>query len=217
MVIAIIITTYMGNSDDDESITSSFMSESSSSLLWLMQLASLSTLSGSPTLARLTDRANSCLALAMLLLVRALPPHVIGWGGHVPSPSFPICHACVLNWVDCSSVVSWCSLFVGRLGHWVCRESWTHKRLFNLPPQFSRLGTQGPTSFVWLYVFVYVCFCVVYISMCTCMYCWVWLGVFLFFLTCLLIARVLYTCFSMYGTCNLFVGVTKQQTCMSSP
>ncbi len=32
---------------------------------------------------------------------------------------------------------------MGQLGHWVCRESWAHKRLFNLLPQFSRLGTQG--------------------------------------------------------------------------
>ena len=39
-----------------------------------------------------------------------------------------------------------------------CRESWASKRLFNLPPQFSRLGTRGPASF---YVFcVVVCaFC----------------------------------------------------------
>ena len=27
------------------------------------------------------------------------------------------------------------------------RESWARKTLFNLPPQFSRLGTQGPASF----------------------------------------------------------------------
>ena len=33
---------------------------------------------------------------------------------------------------------------MGKLGHWVCRESWAHKGLFNLPPQFWRLGTQGP-------------------------------------------------------------------------
>ena len=41
---------------------------------------------------------------------------------------------------------------IGRLGHWVCRESWARKRLFNLPPQFSRLGTQGPASHVVLCV-----------------------------------------------------------------
>ena len=35
---------------------------------------------------------------------------------------------------------------IGRLGHWVCRESWASKTLFNLLPQFSRLGTQGPAS-----------------------------------------------------------------------
>ena len=34
--------------------------------------------------------------------------------------------------------------------HWVCRESWAHKRLFNLPPQLSRLGTQPrPRSQGW--------------------------------------------------------------------
>ena len=40
----------------------------------------------------------------------------------------------------------------------VHREFWAHKILFNLLPQFSRLGTQGPASF---YVFcVVVCaFC----------------------------------------------------------
>ena len=27
-------------------------------------------------------------------------------------------------------------------------RSWAHKRLFNLQPQFSRLGTQGPASHV---------------------------------------------------------------------
>ena len=32
------------------------------------------------------------------------------------------------------------------------RESWAHKRLFNLPSQFSRLGTQGPASHVVLCV-----------------------------------------------------------------
>ena len=32
------------------------------------------------------------------------------------------------------------------LGHWVCWESWAHNRLFNLPPQFSRLGTQPRSS-----------------------------------------------------------------------
>ena len=45
---------------------------------------------------------------------------------------------------------------IGRLGHWVCRESWARKRLFNLLPQFSRLGTQGPASHV-LCDFVSVC------------------------------------------------------------
>ena len=36
------------------------------------------------------------------------------------------------------------------LGHWVCWESWAHNRLFNLPPQLSRLGTQPrPSSQGW--------------------------------------------------------------------
>ena len=52
---------------------------------------------------------------------------------------------------------------MGRFGHWVCRESWAHKRLFNLPPQFSRLGTQGP-AFPFLFIIYYslsvnVCVC----------------------------------------------------------
>ena len=43
-----------------------------------------------------------------------------------------------------------------RLGPWVCGESWAHKRLFNLPSQFSRLGTQGPAL---LLSFVFWCLC----------------------------------------------------------
>ena len=38
-------------------------------------------------------------------------------------------------------------LSMGRFWHWVCRE----KRLFNLPPQFSRLGTQCP-AFPFLFM-----------------------------------------------------------------
>ena len=33
-----------------------------------------------------------------------------------------------------------------------CRESWAHKRFFNLPPRFSRLGTQGPGSLFSVYM-----------------------------------------------------------------
>ena len=49
-----------------------------------------------------------------------------------------------------------------------CCEVWTlgvwgelacHKRLFNPPPQFSRLGTWCP-AFVCMYVYVCVCVCV---------------------------------------------------------
>ena len=52
---------------------------------------------------------------------------------------------------------------MGRFGHWVCRESWAHKILFNLPPQFSRLGTPGP-AFPFLFNICYslsvnVCVC----------------------------------------------------------
>ena len=36
----------------------------------------------------------------------------------------------------------------------MCRESWAHKRLFNLPPRFSRLGTLGPAS---LFLFLFIC------------------------------------------------------------
>ena len=52
---------------------------------------------------------------------------------------------------------------MGRLGHWVCRESWAHKRLFNLPPQFSRLGTQGPAFPFHLYVVSLVVFVCIFI------------------------------------------------------
>ena len=37
----------------------------------------------------------------------------------------------------------------------MCSESWAHKRLFNLPPQFSRLGTRGPASLSYLLLFVW--------------------------------------------------------------
>ena len=64
---------------------------------------------------------------------------------------------------------------MGRFGHWVCRESWAHKRLFNLPPQFSRLGTQGPAS-PFLFIICYsLSVNVVYV--------WVGLGFFLSLLT----------------------------------
>ena len=54
--------------------------------------------------------------------------------------------------------VSYYSLsVVERLGLWVCRESWARKRLFNLPPQFSRLGIRGPASH---YLSVLWCICV---------------------------------------------------------
>ena len=47
-----------------------------------------------------------------------------------------------------------CTLLYRKLGHchWVCRESWAHKRLFNLPPQFSRLGTEGPAFLFFRFV-----------------------------------------------------------------
>ena len=53
---------------------------------------------------------------------------------------------------------------MGQLGHWVSRESWAHKRLSNLPPQVSRLGTQGP-AFLF-FCFVCCVFCALH-CMCT--------------------------------------------------
>ena len=44
---------------------------------------------------------------------------------------------------------------VGRLGHWVCKESWACKGLFNLLPQVSVLSTQGAAKL--LIVFVILC------------------------------------------------------------
>ena len=58
-----------------------------------------------------------------------------------------------------ASVVFLCSVsVVERLGLWMCRESWAHKRLFNLLPQFSRLGIQGPASHVGLFFVIFVVF-----------------------------------------------------------
>ena len=71
--------------------------------------------------------------------------------------------------------VSYYSLsVVERLGLWVCRESWAHKRLFNLPPQFSRLGIRGPGSCLSLFVSFMVYMCFVWGT-------WLVLGFFLFF------------------------------------
>ena len=68
----------------------------------------------------------------------------------------------------------------------MCGESWARKRFFNLPPQFSRLGTQGPASHV-LCDFVSVSVCVgVMGEVC-----------FSFFSYESFHASVLYTCFSM--------------------
>ena len=63
----------------------------------------------------------------------------------------------------------------------MCRESWARKRL---PPQFSRLGTQGPASHV-------VCD---FVSVCVGVMGEVW---FSFFSYVSFHASVLYTCFSM--------------------
>ena len=68
---------------------------------------------------------------------------------------------------------------MGQLGHWVCRERWAHKRLFNLPPQFSRLGTQGPAFLFFRFV------CCVFCVLCV-------LEVLSLLLS---LARMLYTCF----------------------
>ena len=37
-------------------------------------------------------------------------------------------------------------------GHWVCGESWHVTKIFNPPPQFSRLGTLCPTLVACLFV-----------------------------------------------------------------
>ena len=67
------------------------------------------------------------------------------------------------------------------------RESWARKRLFNLLPQFSRLGTQSPVSFYVIRVVVSCSFS------------------FLFFL--LYVPRMLYTCFSMYISASVSVSI----------
>ena len=63
-----------------------------------------------------------------------------------------------------------------------------HKRLFNLPPQFSRLDTQGP-AFPFFFFFVIACLLMF-------VYVWVGLGFFLSLLT------------SSYDAINMFFHVT---------
>ena len=76
-----------------------------------------------------------------------------------------------------------------------CRESWAHKRLFNLPPQFSRLGTQGPA-------FLFFCFaCCAFCVLCV-----------LEVLSLLSLARMLYTFFfpcTCTCMCSLTLGHSK--------
>ena len=84
----------------------------------------------------------------------------------------------------------------------MCRESWAHKRPFNLPPQFSQgwaLRVLPPLCglcgciFLCMYV---LCGPYIYIYVYVYMYLVSLVGGLSFFL--IYPARVLYTCFSMY-------------------
>ena len=72
-----------------------------------------------------------------------------------------VAHVYIQDFILCKllSVVCLC----GGLVLWVCRESWAHKRLFNLPSRFSRPGTRGAClSYVNVscHNVLYVCECV---------------------------------------------------------